>query len=444
MKIFSKIKYPAFKKLLPTSLFARAFLILALPMLIVQTVAIYVFFVNHLEKIERNLSRSVVGDISFIVYEIKHSDAEHKAKILDNAFSAMLIKTTQEPDDKDKAHFPSKSENSLFSIFTSQLSDAIDEPFSVKLSNGENAVIVKIKLEHSVLKLVFSVKRLSSVTATIFTLWMVGPAILLLMIATMFLRNQIRPIRKLAIAAENFGKGQYNIEFRPQGASEVRQAGHSFIAMRDRINRMITARTEMLAGISHDLRTPLTRMKLELAMMPEQKYAASLLADVNDMEKMIKEYLDFARGEAGESPRKMQISELLDDIIAKYAKQNKQVKLRLNSDPELSLFKNAMRRCFYNLIDNSLKYGNICEITTLQNQNMLEIFVDDNGCGIAEDDREIVMQPFKRLDASRNLDSSGAGLGLSIAQDIVLRHGGEILLEEADIGGLRVRIRLPI
>lgn len=443
MKFLPKIKYSAFKKLFPTNLFARAFLILALPMLIVQMVAIYVFFVSHLENIERHLSYSVVGDITFILDELKHSDEKREKEIKDLAFRTMLMRVSKEPIDT-KIKFTNSSENNLFTIFTRQLDDVIEEPFSVRLSRNESAVIVRIKLEDSVIKFQFSVKRLSSVTGITFTLWMVGPAILLLMIATVFLRNQIRPISKLAIAAENFGKGQYNIDFRPQGASEVRAAGHSFIAMRDRITRMISARTDMLAGISHDLRTPLTRMKLELAMMNDQKYATALLADVNDMEKMIKEYLDFARGESGENAREMQLSELLEDIVAKYSRQGKHIKLSLEADPKISLFKNAMRRCFYNLIDNAFKYGTVCEIMIRQAGNILEIIIDDNGCGIAESDREIVMQPFKRLDASRNLDKSGAGLGLSIAQDIILRHGGEIILGQAGIGGLRVIIKLPV
>ncbi len=431
------------KRFLPTSLFGRAFLILILPMLLMQTVAIYVFYIEHWENVERHFSTSLAADVGFIVTEMQNADDKQKHDIEKLALQYMQIEVTREPNDSQIAHFPSTTDDSEFMQFAAHLRDTIDEPFMVRHSPGESKVILRIKLKDSVLRLKFSIKRIASVSAVIFIYWMVGSAILFLLIATMFLRNQIRPIQKLAEIAERFGRGQDSGNFRPQGASEVRQAGRSFIAMRERLKRMISARTEMLASISHDLRTPLTRMRLALAMLPEQKYAKTLIADVQDMESMIQEYLDFARGRKGEEPKLIKVSELLEKIAGKYTQQGKNVKIIESSDSVITLFDNAIHRCLYNVIDNALRYGSACELSAREVSGHLEIIIDDNGPGIPLDKRELAMQPFKRLDASRNLDEGGAGLGLSIVQDIVLRHGGEVFLEDAPIGGLRVRINLP-
>lgn len=443
MKLPTKeFRFDAIKRFLPASLFSRALLILVLPMLIVQTVAIYVFYMEHWESVERHFALTLAGDVGFITSEMKHTDDRHRVEKL--ASDLMNIEVSVLPPDPVIEHFPSKTDDAKFSPFVSQLRDTIDDPFLVRHSRGESKVILLVRLKDCVLQLKFPIKRLSSVSALVFILWMVGSAILLVMVATIFLRNQIRPIRKLAEVAEKFGRGQYDIEFRPQGASEVRQAGRSFLSMRERLKRMISARTDMLASISHDLRTPLTRMRLALAMLPEQKYVAPLLADVHDMEKMIQEYLDFARGRDGEPAKHVKASLLLGDVVGKYVAQKRNVALEIVSDVTVIVFYNAMCRCLYNVIDNALRYGTQCRITVQEVNRHGEICIDDNGPGIPEEQREIAMQPFKRLDASRNLDESGAGLGLSIVQDIVLRHGGELALETAPIGGLRVRISIPV
>jgi len=431
------------KNILPTSLFGRAILILVLPVLLMQALSIYVFYDKHLDNIERHLARALIGDIAFLTYEIQHSDGERKKEIERLALNHMNIKIHYEAVEKRK--FTNSSEDPALANFAALLDDALLEDFSVNRTVSEGNAILRIKLKDNlVLKMQFSMKRIASVTASVFVFWMLGSAIILSAIATIFLRNQIRPIRKLAKAAEDFGRGIENEEFRPHGASEVRQAGFSFLAMRERIKRMMNARTEMLAAISHDLRTPLTRMKLALAMLPEQKYAKPLIGDVQDMEKMIGEYLDFAGGVSGEEAKITSIGELLTQIIGKYKDIGSNVDLIINQDCNIALFENAIRRCFYNLIDNSLRYGNYCRIYLYVGDKYCDILVDDDGIGIPPEQRELAMQPFKRLDAARNLDKSGAGLGLSIVQDIVLRHGGEMLLGECDLGGLRVHIRLAL
>ncbi len=433
------------KRFLPNSLFGRALLILVLPMLITQALAVYFFYNQHWKDVERHLSRSLVGDIAFLEHEMKFADEKHRQEVESLAYDVLHIDIHREPNDPELGHFPSVTDDAAFITFAEQLRHAIREPFLIRRPAGENNAVLYIKLKDSVLRFDFSIKRLVNVTTEIFIWWIISSAGLLLLIATVFLRNQIRPIRKLAQAAEDFGKGHDNTDFRPQGASEVRQAGRSFLAMRERLKRMISARTDMLAAISHDLRTPLTRMRLELAMLPEQKYARPLIADVQDMERMIQEYLDFARGGGGEQPRRIPLSSFLSEIAGKYGQQGREVTLTQSSDPEVMVFQNAMRRCLYNVIDNALRYGTRCQIHVEQMANRIEILLDDNGPGIREEQRDLAMQPFKRLDPSRNMDSGGgAGLGLSIVQDIVLRHGGEIALEDSPLGGLRVRIRLPL
>ncbi|MEI7669135.1 MAG: ATP-binding protein [Pseudomonadota bacterium] len=432
------------KRHLPASLFTRALLILVMPMLIVQAIAIYVFYIQHWENVERHFSSNLSGDVAFIVHQIKNSDDKRKRELEKLALKFFQIEITKEPADNEKGHFPSETDDAEFKVFVSQLKDKIEESFLIRRSPGGNKALLYIDMQDYVLKIKFSLKRLASVNAIIFIVWMVGSAIFLSTIATLFLRNQIRPIRKLAEAADKFGKGQDDIEFRPQGASEIRQAGRSFIAMRERIKKLITTRTEMLASISHDLRTPLTRMRLALAMIPEQKYVKQLLADVQDMEKMIQEYLDFARGKSGEQSNKVSLANLLGHVIGKYSSHGKNIKLKIENDISVNIFYNAMCRCLYNIIDNAFRYGKSCEVTVINEELHVNIIIDDDGTGIEPEQRELAMQPFKRLDSSRNLDeNNGAGLGLSIVQDIVLRHGGEVYLEDAVIGGLRVRIKLP-
>ena len=432
------------KRHLPASLFARAFLIMIVPMLLVQAIAIHVFYVQHWENVERHFASYLAGDVGFIVNEMKKADEKRRSEIRTLALHYMHIEIFRDQQDDESMHFPSITDDTEFEVLVKQLKKTIKEPFLIHRSVSKDRAILLIRLDNSVLRLQFSMKRIASVNAMIFIIWTVGSALLLMTVATLFLRNQIRPIKKLAEVAEKFGKGQDDVAFRPQGASEIRQAGRSFLAMRERLKRIIAARTEMLASISHDLRTPLTRMRLALAMLPEQKYVKPLLADVSDMETMIQEYLDFARGKGGEQAQQVKVKTILEMVVDKYQAQGKQVTLDCTLEISVALFYNAMCRCFYNIIDNALRYGgNYCAITVLENDRYLEIIFDDKGQGIAQAERDLAMQPFKRLDISRNQDTSGAGLGLSIVQDIVLRHGGHVLLEDAPTGGLRVKIKLP-
>lgn len=433
------------KRYLPASLFGRAILILVLPMVIMQVAALYFFYERHWDNVQRHLSRWLAGEIAFLVHEMEQADDKRELVLARYARTYMDIDVQRVQEDTAKTlRFTSVSSDPLFVAFSRQLKGIMREPFAVQRSADGESVLLYVKMDDEVLRFRCTVKRLANVTAEIFIWWMVGSSILLLLVATIFLRNQIRPINRLAEAAEQFGRGKEDATFRPQGAHEVRKAGRSFIAMRERLKRMISSRTEMLAAISHDLRTPLTRMHLALAMFPDPKHTTPLLADVKEMEKMIQEYLDFARGEGGEKQKTVQLPAFLAGVVNGYAQQGHAIGLAEVPDIELALYSNAMRRCLSNVIENALRYGTQCQIFVVQAGKYVEILVDDNGPGIPPQQRELAMQPFRKLDEARDPNASGAGLGLSIVQDIALRHGGGISLENSSMGGLRVRIRLPV
>jgi two-component system osmolarity sensor histidine kinase EnvZ len=284
--------------------------------------------------------------------------------------------------------------------------------------------------------------RLSSATTYIFFLWMLGGATVLSGIAVAFMRNQIRPIRRLAIAAEKFGKGQDVASFRPEGAAEVRQASRAFLEMKDRLKRQIEQRTAMLAGVSHDLRTPLTRMRLQLAMSRDAE-SENLLEDIAEMEKMIEGYLTFAKGEGGESPEATDISSILDRVIAGARRQGYDVQAASMEKMHLRLRPMAVERAVSNVVSNACKYAKRVWVSAYMQSDAFEIAVDDDGPGIPPDQREDVFRPFYRIEKSRNKKTGGIGLGLSIAREVIHGHGGEIFLEDSNRGGLRVVIRLP-
>jgi two-component system osmolarity sensor histidine kinase EnvZ len=280
----------------------------------------------------------------------------------------------------------------------------------------------------------------------IFILWMVGTALILLGIAILFLRNQVRPIERLALAAENFGKGQPVPDFKPYGATEVRRAAQAFLTMRERIERYVSQRTEMLAGVSHDIKTPLTRMKLALAMMEPSRDIAELSSDIAEMERMLDDYLAFARGEGGEESQNADLAELVRDTVAAAAKAKpgRAVDVMGPEHLMLSVKRAAFRRCLTNLVDNALKHGRTVVVALSRDDRFAEVAVEDDGPGIPETRREEAFRPFHRLDEGRNLQAGGSGLGLAIARDIARAHGGDIVLSQSALGGLKATIRLPV
>jgi len=345
-------------------------------------------------------------------------------------------------------------------IVDRMLNKALDahlyRPFRIDTSSFGDDIEIRIQLMEGVLRVLTTRKRVTSSTTYIFIMWMVGTSLILMAVAILFLRNQIRPIRRLAEAAEELGKGRDIGHFHPSGATEVRQAASAFISMRDRIRRQIVQRTEMLAGVSHDLRTPLTRMKLQLVMLGESSDVQNLQADVSEMERMVEGYLAFMRGQDSEEVVDTNIRNLINRVAIDAGRKGVNVSIAAEvvssvdetnakgNDVTVPLRPNAIRRCMTNLVDNAARHGEHVEISVGWVKDQLEISVDDNGPGIPEAQREEVFRPFHRLDASRNAETGGVGLGLAIARDVAHNHGGEILLSDSPLGGLRASLRLPL
>ena len=338
---------------------------------------------------------------------------------------------------------PQPPRTNLERTLARSMDQIVRRPFIIDTQSTPKRFIIFVELPGRVLRISASDERLISSTTTIFILWMIGTSVVLFAVATVFMRNQVSPIRRLARAADNFGKGRDAPDFRPSGAAEVRQAAAAFIAMRDRIKRQIQQRTEMLAGVGHDLRTPLTRMRLQLAMLRDTDGVTDLTDDVAEMERMIDDYLDFARGEGAEPAQDAALAPLLEEIVRT---ANNGAKLHLNVDPaiHLPLRRNAFRRCMTNLVANATRYGDKIEIQARRIGRAVEITVDDNGPGIPAEKRDEAFRPFVRLDDSRSPDTGGTGLGLSIAREITHGHGGELTLDDSPAGGLRARMRLPL
>jgi len=332
-------------------------------------------------------------------------------------------------------------------VFFAEMETRLSLPFAVtSVENGER-LEVQIKLPNEVLSIKVNRKRLVSNTTYLFVMWMVGSAVILTGVALIFLRNQIRPIARLSAAMESFGKGVDAPGYRPQGAREVRRAGRAFLQMKQRIERQISARMDMLAGISHDLRTPLTRMKLQTQMLEKKQPEAAdnLRRDVGDMEHMIEEYLDFVRGEGMEAPKRLSLATAVEEIVQRYVEDADRIKVDINglAHVEVDIRPNAFRRALTNIINNALRYGECARVRLQKKAQAIYVYVEDDGPGIPQAKREEVFRPFRRLDESRNVETGGVGLGLTIARDIIHAHGGDIQLSDAGSGGLSVAIRLP-
>ena len=438
------------KRILPNSLFSRALLILLLPVILLQLFVAYVFYDRHWDSVVRNMSSSAAADVAML------SDIYHDLNIKLGPDEA-LLRTRERAKQLsikanlhlDKDRFKPGEGADEYPDFYVDLDRRIEPDFSVTTLNSET-IRIRIAVENGVLDFDMNRKRLASSTTLIFILWMVGSALLLTTIAILFLRNQVRPIVQLARAAEQFGLGQEVVNFSPRGAIEIRRAGRAFLMMAERIRRHVSNRTEMLAGISHDLRTPLTRMKLEMEMGTiDDATRDALAADIEEMRRMIDEYLDFARGDAGELAEPLDVSLLLSDLVQQYKRQQNDVRLGLTAPVTLLLRPQAIRRAVANLIDNALRYGGSVAIVSLeQSLTFVRIKVTDIGSGIPETEIENVFKPFTRLEPSRNITTGGVGLGLSIVRSIAQSHGGDVSLENirdenGAIAGMEATLRLP-
>jgi two-component system, OmpR family, osmolarity sensor histidine kinase EnvZ len=435
-----------FKRILPRSLFGRSLIIIILPLVLAQLLATWIFYDRHWDTVERRLATGVAADIAFTLEALRYADdpKEYDA-ILTRAVDTTELYYMFRPGER----LPPGVREAGTSRIEEQLAAAIEErvgrPYQIDADFDPRDVLISIALPDGVMQVAAPRKRLFTPTTYIFVLWMAGSSLVLLAVASLFMRNQVKALRRLAAAAESFGKGRDVAGFKLEGATEVRQAASAFLKMRDRIRRQITQRTEMLAGVSHDLRTPLTRMRLALELVsgkgPEVE---ELKADVIAMERMVQGYLDFARGEGPEQPRDTDLGLLIEEAAAAARRDGTDISMALPGEYILPLRPDAMRRCIANLLNNARRYGSHIWVTALAVRDGVDILVDDDGPGIPTAQRENVFRPFFRLDPARNPTTGGVGLGLTIARDVARGHGGELTLEESPQHGLRVRLHLPL
>ena len=430
------------KKILPKRLFYRALLIVAVPIIVIQLVITIVFFDSLWIKTNKGMTRALVSEISTFI-EVYDNEKIDKNE-LTNTFSLFLDLNIEFLENKK---FEIEYNERWFSPIDRTLRRELKSNFEFEkywfdTTTYKELIDLRIQYQNGYFKFLIPKDRVTSSSARIFALWITVPAIIMVIISLIFLKNQTRPITNLARAAERFGKGEEIEEFKPSGAMEIRQAGHEFDKMRKRILRHLNQRTEMLSGISHDLRTPLTRMKLQIAFINDKDLGKKLTEDINEMEKMLNEYLQFTSSSYSETDEMFDLSELIDQIIRKYNSQN--ISQDLASRIYLNGRKNLINRCLNNIIDNALKYANKVEIKLTKKNTNLFITVDDDGPGINIDEHENVFKPFYKIDKGRADSKSSVGLGLSIASDIIRSHGGNINLEKSKMNGLRVKISLPI
>ena len=427
------------KKILPKRLFYRSLLIIAVPIIGLQLIISIVFFDSLWIKTNKGMTRALVGEIRTFINAYENEEYDKEFLIL--VFREHLdFNVKFEP----LKILPSKDKERRFSPIDRTLRRELKAKFTnywFDTTSYKNLIDLRIKYKDGYFQFYVPKERVTSSSARIFALWITMPAFLLITISIIFLKNQTRPIISLAKASEKFGRGEEVEEFRPSGALEIRQAGYEFDKMRKRITRHLNQRSEMLSGISHDLRTPLTRIKLQLAFIKDKEISNKLSNDVSEMEKMLNEYLQFASSSSEEKTETFDISELLESTVIRYEK--KEITTDIPERVFLDGRKSLIRRCFNNLIDNSIKYSNNILISLKKSANSIIIIIDDDGPGIPKNERENVFKPFYKIDKSRSDSKSSVGLGLSIASDIIRSHGGNISLETSPANGLRTKIFLP-
>jgi two-component system osmolarity sensor histidine kinase EnvZ len=442
----SRIQLPfgrSVKRFMPRGLLGRTLLIMLVPLIVVQAIALQLFYGNHLSVVSRRLSDAIAGEIAYTV-ELLHqtNDSADREWVLQMAREEFLLGIKLESG----AVLEQRKQTNILGPMDDDLAAALRQkfnvPFTMDWTSDPTLVLIRLQLPDGVLDVQAPRKRLAIGTLFLFVGWVVGSALLLFSIAALFMRNQVRAIRRLARSAEAFGMGRDVPMIRPEGASEVRQAATAFNRMQERIRRFLSQRTEMLAGVSHDLRTPLTRLRLALAMLPRtdelRQDVAEMTADVEEMDRMIGGYLAFARGEGTEQAEPVNLSAILDDVAAGARRAGTVLDLDVPADLILKLRGDAVRRAITNLVDNARRHATHVALAAVAQGRAVLVTVDDDGPGCPAAKRESVFRPFE------SGSSGGTGLGLTIARDIVRAHGGEIVLEDSPMGGLRARIRLPV
>jgi len=433
------------KRLLPTSLFGRSLIIVVAPMVLLQSVLAFVFLERHWELVTQRMSEAVAREMAAVValLEAHPQDADIQS-IIDIASNHLGLRVSVLPE----ATLPPRSSQPFFNLLdrtlAREINSAVGKPFWIDTVGDSTVIEARILLEDKVVRIFARRSQAYATNSHIFLVWMVGTSLVLLFIAVIFLRNQIRPIQRLAEAAERFGRGHSIADLGHSGAREVRQASHALVEMGERIERQVEQRTTMLAGVSHDLRTILTRFRLQLAMMEASEDSRALLDDVDDMEGMLNDYMAFASDNAQEPTAVVDLEEMLRSLCEHAELQNVPFSYSIDGVMQIDVRPNAFKRCLGNLVSNACRYGTSVEISAVREDDALSITVDDDGPGIPEEAHEDVFKPFFRLDEARNQDESGTGLGLAIARDIALAHGGDISLQVSPRGGLRAELVIPL
>ncbi|WIG49279.1 MAG: Putative two-component sensor [Afipia sp.] len=434
-----------FKELMPKGLYARALLIIIVPMVILQSVVAFVFMERHWNTVTRRLSAAVVQDISALidVYRTYPQDKD-RTQIKRIAQQRLGLVVDFLPVNDMPAPGPKPFFSLLDQTLSVQLSRQIARPFWIDTVGRSSLVEIRIKLDDTVMRIFAQRSAAYASNSEIFIFWMLGTSSILLIVAVLFLRNQIKPILRLADAAESFGKGREVPDFRPRGAREVRRAAYAFLEMKSRVERSIEQRTAMLAGVSHDLRTILTRFKLEMALIGDSPEVEGMRKDVDEMSGMLEAYLSFARGDSGEQARPTDMEQALEELRSDAERHGHAATVVFHGMPVVIVKPAAFKRCVANLVSNAGRHANAIAITGHRDHRYLTVTVDDDGPGIPPEMREEVFKPFLRLDDARNQDEGGTGLGLAIARDIARSHGGDITLGDSPMGGLRATVRVPV
>jgi two-component system, OmpR family, osmolarity sensor histidine kinase EnvZ len=434
-----------FKGLLPKGLYARALFIIIAPMVILQIIVTFVFMERHWNTVTRRLSAAVVQDVAAVIdlrkgfpqdrdyAELRRIAQERLGLVVD------FLPVTELPPIGPKPFF-----SLLDQALSEELRKQIGRPFWIDTVGRSSLVEIRIQLQDVVMRTFARRNAAYASNSEIFLLWMVGTSLVLITVAILFLRNQIRPILRLTEAVESFGKGRDVPNLRARGAQEVRRAAVAFLEMKARVERTLEQRTAMLAGVSHDLRTVLTRFKLELAMLDESPETEAMKKDVDEMSRMLEAYLAFARGDAGERSEPIDMAAFLDELKTDAERQGRWAEVQFHGYPVATVRPHAFKRCLANLVSNAARFGSAITITGHRDHRYMTITVDDDGPGIPANRRDDVFKPFLRLDDARNQDEAGSGLGLAIARDIARSHGGDVMLGDSPMGGLRASVRIPV
>lgn len=433
---------------LPKTLFGRMLSIILLPMILVQVITVFIFYERHWDTVTRHMAQNLAGEMALVIDQAGTApDAATIEAITATGWDYFSFPVNFDKGASLGVPVPAPNPSYAETMLRREIGRRVSQPWQVNTASDPNLVFVDVQLETGVLRIYASRKRIFSSTSWTFIGWTVGSSILLFAVALVFLRGQVRPIHRLANAARQLGIGRAAPDYRLEGAREVRLAGRAFQAMRHRIMRQLNERTDMLAGVSHDLRTPLTRIRLQLALMKETADTRAISDDIREMETMIDGYITFAAGGGDEASEEIAVDKLLKRMVDQARKSHKfDIALTLSKTkiPKFPVRKNAIQRAFANIISNAIRYSTKTHVSIWQRNDEVMIQFDDNGAGIPAEKRADAIRPFVRLETSRNRRTGGTGLGLSITSDIILGHGGELTLGESPLGGLRVTIKLPI